>query len=63
MNTRYNPHYHNSVVANVREFARQNKLNTEHLTDEQIYKAWCDCYFCDDPEKEILITITSLQQK
>lgn len=59
----YNPKFHNSIVDNIRANAKAAGLSTEHRTDEQIYDLFQDCYFCEDCEAEILLTLQAEQAK
>lgn len=56
----YDPKFHNNIVSNVRAMAKQDGIETLGLSDEQIYDVWAECYYCEDVDKETLITLRAL---
>jgi len=54
---KYSPETHSSVVDNLRRLAKANNLSTERFSDEEIWEAYVDCFYFDNPDDEFLSVI------
>jgi hypothetical protein len=59
-NMKYNPQYHNSVVDNIRQIAREAGLDASRVSDERLWKLHEDTYFCEDSEAALLEELPSV---